>query len=106
MKAHRSAIHTTIRQAGGSTSSADYLRNLIRGINARSASCPRRLPSWDLFLVLNFLRGPQCEPLVSCPMSLIIIIIIIIIIILGLTEKISLELGFKRRKCLEVFTPH
>ena len=64
IKVHRSAVCTTIRQMGGPTFSDDpLLRDLVRGAALAEAKSPRRIPSWDLFLVLSALRLPPYEPL-------------------------------------------
>ena len=46
--------------------SSNTVRDLIRGVNARQASQPRRMPLWDLSLVLAFFRSdvfrPQNQP--------------------------------------------
>ena len=64
VKAHRSAIASTLRQTGGPSFENDpHLRDLSRGLAFLQASSPRRVPAWDLFLVLKFLRGPPFEPL-------------------------------------------
>ena len=43
VKMHRSAVRTTIRQLGGPSLSSNSVRDLIRGVNARQASQPRRM---------------------------------------------------------------
>ena len=64
IKVHWSAVCTTIRQMGGPTFSDDpLLRDLVRGAALAEAKSPRRIPSWDLFLVLSALRLPPYEPL-------------------------------------------
>jgi hypothetical protein len=39
--------------------------DVIKGAALRSARAPNRVPAWDLFLVLSFLREPPFEPLAS-----------------------------------------
>ena len=51
--------------------SPSLIRDVIRGIGARDARTPRRVPSWDLFVVLNALRKPPFEPLASLPLRLL-----------------------------------
>ena len=67
MKGYRSAISSTIAQLGGAISDVSHnpflLRDLVRGASLRAARAPRRVPAWDLFLVLASLRGPPFEPL-------------------------------------------
>ncbi|KAL8611963.1 hypothetical protein ACOMHN_062592 [Nucella lapillus] len=72
VRGYRSAICTTLRQIGGPDFSEDpLLRDLLRGISAANAASPRRVPMWDLFLVLNSLLVPPYEPLVSIQMELL-----------------------------------
>ena len=63
VKVHRSAVCTTIRQMGGPTVSDDPLQDLVRGAALAETKSPRRIPSWDLFLVLSALYLPPYEPL-------------------------------------------
>ena len=67
MKGYRSAITSTIAQLGGSISDDSHnpflLRDLVRGASLKAARVPRRIPAWDLFLVLAALRRPPFEPL-------------------------------------------
>ena len=63
VKNHLSAVRTTMRQLGRSRISTDALRDLIRGIESRKTALPRRIASWDVFLVLDYLRGAPFEPL-------------------------------------------
>ena len=64
---HRAAISSTLRQLGGpSFSEAPLLRSVIRGAAFADASCKKRVPAWDLFLVLSSLREPPYEPLRYC----------------------------------------
>ena len=66
VRVHRAAICTTIRQAGGPDFSGDpLLRDIARGISLVEARSPRRVPAWDLFLVLQALRREPYEPLSS-----------------------------------------
>ena len=66
VRCHRAAICTTIRQAGGSDFAGDpLLRDVSRGVALAEARSPRRVPAWDLFLVLNALREDPFEPLSS-----------------------------------------
>ena len=62
VRLHRSAIRTTIRQLGGPSLSSSTVRDVIRGVNASQASHPRRMPLWDLSLVLVFLRSDLFRP--------------------------------------------
>ena len=66
VRVYRAAICTTLRQLGAPTfSDSPILRDLIRGASIREARSPRRLPAWDLFLVLSSLRETPYEPLFS-----------------------------------------
>ena len=66
VKGYHSAISTTIRQCGGpDLSNAHLLHDVARGLSLREARQPRRIPSWDLFVVLDALRRPPFEPLHS-----------------------------------------
>ena len=66
VRVHRSAISSTIRQLGGPSFSDDPLiRDTLRGASHSALRTPRRLPAWDLFLVLDSLRHPPYEPLSS-----------------------------------------
>ncbi|KAL8597793.1 hypothetical protein ACOMHN_004908 [Nucella lapillus] len=72
VRGYRAAICTTLRQIGGPDFSEDpLLRDLLRGISAVNAASPKRVPMWDLFLVLNSLLVPPYEPLVSIQMELL-----------------------------------
>ena len=62
VRMHRSAVRTTIRQLGGPSLSSSTISDLIRGVNASQASHPRRMPLWDLSLVLAFLRSDPFRP--------------------------------------------
>ena len=70
VRVHRAAICTTIRQMGGPLFDADpLLRDLSRGLSLASAMSPRRVPAWDLFLVLVALRLAPFEPLASAELK-------------------------------------
>ena len=49
----------------GSSERPRLISDVVRGISAARASEPRRIPRWDLFLVLDFLRSAPFEPLSS-----------------------------------------
>lgn len=60
----RSAVSTTLAQCGFSLpTSSRIVSDVLRGARSLQASRRFRVPSWDLFLVLAFLRGPPFEPL-------------------------------------------
>ena len=60
----RAAIRTTLRQIGSpSYLNSSLFKDLIKGADDVQARAPRRLPSWDLFLVLASLREAPYEPL-------------------------------------------
>lgn len=69
VRVYQSAIQTSIKQMGGrvrgTSTNPSLVRDVVRGIAASQVSRPRRVPSWDLFLVLAYLRGPPFEPLNS-----------------------------------------
>ena len=66
VKMHRSAVELPFVSSEVRLLSSNTVRDLIRGVNARQASHPRRMPFWDLSLVLAFLRSdvfrPQNQP--------------------------------------------
>ena len=64
IKVHRAAICSSLRQLGSASYSEDpVLRDVIRALTLRKPTVPRRVPAWDLFLVLASLREPPFEPL-------------------------------------------
>ena len=64
VRGYRSAIRTPILQLGGPSFESDpLLRDTVRGAALRSARRPRRVPQWELLLVLDCLRSPPFEPL-------------------------------------------
>ena len=69
VKVYRSAIVTSLTQLGGrvrgKSSQPHLVRDVVRGIEVSAASTPRRVPQWDLSLVLEALRKPPFEPLNS-----------------------------------------
>ena len=69
VKVYRSAIVTSLTQMGGrvrgESTQPHLIRDVVRGIEARAASAPRRVPLWDIYLVLDALRRPPFEPLRS-----------------------------------------
>ena len=66
LRVYRAAICTTLRQLGApSFSDSSLLKDVIRGASLAKAQAPRRLPSWDLFLVLSSLKESPFEPLYS-----------------------------------------
>jgi hypothetical protein len=72
VRGYRSAVSTTVRQLGGSGFSDDQLlRDLSRALLLKEARSPRRVPMWDLFLVLSVLRSAPFEPLSQAPLKLL-----------------------------------
>ena len=66
IRVYRAAICTTLRQLGGPSFQEDHLiRDTLRGSALLEARSPRRMPSWDLNLVLSYLKGPNFSPLNS-----------------------------------------
>ena len=64
LRTHRAAISSTIQQLGGPSFSEDpLLRGVIRGASISQAKSPKRIPAWDLFLVLDYLKRPPFEPI-------------------------------------------
>ena len=64
VRGYRSAICTTLRQLGAhSFPDSSLFRDLFRAASEEEARTPKRLPAWDLFLVLASLREPPYEPL-------------------------------------------
>ena len=70
VKVHRAAISTTLKQIGGPSFSEDpLLGNIVQAAALREARNPKRVPSWDLFLVLAALRLPPFEPIRETPLK-------------------------------------
>ena len=91
IKVHKAAICSSLRQLGRSSYSNDPLIiSVLKGASQSDSKVRRRVPAWDLFLVLAHLREPPFEPLNSINLKL-------------LTQKtvflISLATG---RRCSEV----
>ena len=91
IKVHKAAICYSLRQLGRSSYSNDPLiASIIKGVAQSGSTQRRRVPAWDLFLVLAHLREPPFEPLNSLNLKF-------------LTQKtvflISLATG---RRCSEV----
>jgi hypothetical protein len=64
LRVRRAAVRTTLRQLGSSALTfTPIVSDVIKGAALRAARSPTRVPAWDLFLVLAFLRGPPFEPL-------------------------------------------
>lgn len=72
VKGYRSAISTTIRQLGGPVfSDSRLLADIARSLALEESKRPRRIPAWDLFLVLAALRSAPYEPLDAIPFKLL-----------------------------------
>ena len=69
--------------------SPSLIRDVIRGIGARDARTPRKVPSWDLFVVLNALRKPPFEPLASLPLRLLTLKTVFFLVSLALGRRSS-----------------
>ena len=66
LKVRRAAVSSTLAQFGHSVSGdLTIAKDVIKAASLKQARTPQRVPRWDLFLVLEFLRGPQFEPLSS-----------------------------------------
>ena len=64
LRVARAAVSSTIKQLGGpSFSDHPLLHDLMRAASLRAARSPVRVPAWDLFVVLRYLRAPPFEPL-------------------------------------------
>ena len=67
IKVFHSAIVSTLKQKGGRvrglSSRPRLVTDVVKGIAASCAKVPRRIPLWDLFLVLEQLRSAPFEPL-------------------------------------------
>ena len=64
LRVRRAAIQTTLRQLGSCTTEDSLVvSNVIRGVALQNARSPRRVPMWDLRLVLDLLQSSQFEPL-------------------------------------------
>lgn len=72
---YRSAIVYTISVATGKyrndLTDAPVLRNLLDGIRNREVKNPKSFPAWDIFLVLEVLRGKDFEPLESISLKML-----------------------------------
>ncbi|XP_076459331.1 uncharacterized protein LOC143292702 [Babylonia areolata] len=69
---HCAAISSTLRQLGGPSFSDDpLLRALVRGASLSHACKSLRIPLWDLFLVLQYLRKAPFEHLAIAPFMLL-----------------------------------
>ena len=72
IRGYRAAVSTTIRQLGGPDfSQVQLLSDVSRAMSLADARAPRRLPAWDLFLVLEVLRGKTFEPLGNASFKLL-----------------------------------
>lgn len=72
VKGYRSAISTTIRQLGGPVfAESSLLGDIARSLALEESRRPRRIPAWDLYLVLSSLRLAPYEPLESIPFKLL-----------------------------------
>lgn len=64
LRVRRTVVTRTLAQIGCKlNASSSIVSDVIRGAALESASRPNRTPAWDLFMVLEFLRGPPFEPL-------------------------------------------
>ena len=64
IRVYRAAICTTLRQVGGPLFQDDVLiRDTLKGYAEEESRSPRKLPGWDLDLVLSFLKSSNFEPL-------------------------------------------
>jgi integrase len=67
VKSYRSAICTTICQSGGPDLSAHpILRELVNSLKINAPKATSKVPQWDVFIVLEALKGPPFEPANTC----------------------------------------
>jgi len=67
VKSYRSAICTTIRQSGGPDLSVNpILRELVNSLKINAPKAAIKVPQWDVFIVLEALKGPPFEPANTC----------------------------------------
>ncbi len=70
VKSYRSAICTTIRQSGGpDLASNPILRELVNSLKINAPKSAPRVPQWDVYLVLEALKGPPFEPPTTCDLA-------------------------------------
>jgi integrase len=70
VKSYRSAICTTIRQSGGPDLSINpILRELINSLKINASKPAIKVPQWDIYLVLEALKGPPFEPASTCTIA-------------------------------------
>ena len=70
VKSYRSAICTTIRQSGGPDLSANpILRELVNSLKVNAPKSALRIPQWDIYLVLEALKGEPFEPPTTCDLA-------------------------------------
>ncbi|XP_070186552.1 uncharacterized protein [Littorina saxatilis] len=63
LKVRRSAISSTLKQLGRTISLGGVIASVLRGAALDFVKTKTPVPAWDLFLVLNFLRSSDFEPL-------------------------------------------
>jgi hypothetical protein len=70
LRVRKYAICRTLAQVGRSRlGSSIWVSNLLKGLAQRQAREPRRVPTWDLGVVLSYLRSSVFEPLGSVPLA-------------------------------------
>jgi len=70
VKSYRSAICTTIRQSGGPDLASDpILRELVNSLKILGPKPTPRVPDWDVFIVLEALKGKPFEPPETCTLE-------------------------------------
>jgi hypothetical protein len=70
VKSYRSAICTTIRQSGGPDLSVNpILRELVNSLKVNAPMTAPKVPQWDIYLVLEALKGPPFEPAITCSLT-------------------------------------
>jgi integrase len=70
VRCHRAAISTTIKQAGGPSFSEDQLlKDVTKALALDCVTTARRVPLWDLSIVLKALSTDPFEPILSVPLK-------------------------------------
>lgn len=63
LKVRRSAISSTLRQLGHVINLGGPIASVLKGASIADIKTKQPVPAWDLFLVLEFLRSSDFEPL-------------------------------------------
>ena len=65
VRVNRATVATTLRQLVrlNTFSEVSLLSDVTRALSLRQARVPRRVPAWNIFIVLDALRKPPYKPL-------------------------------------------